>query len=138
MLKSSSLLLAVFVCISVQAQQPPMPPKPPTIAERMAHVKQTLGKEVQLSEAEWKKVELVYQQFFKKMDAAIQQTPPKEMPPPPPPPVRKEVMDKLVQERDAAVQKVLSATQFQQYAAVVKKMQPPRPPRAPKEPPPNE
>lgn len=137
MLKSSSILLAVFVCISVQAQQPPMPPKPPTVAERMAHVKQSLGKDVQLSEADWKKVESVYQQFFKKIDAAIQQAPPKEMPPPPPP-VKKEVMDKLVQERDAAVQKVLSATQFQQYAAAVKKMQPPRPPKAPKEPPPHE
>lgn len=131
------MLLAVFVCISVQAQQPPMPPKPPTVAERMAHVKQSLGKDVQLSEADWKKVESVYQQFFKKIDAAIQQAPPKEMPPPPPP-VKKEVMDKLVQERDAAVQKVLSATQFQQYAAAVKKMQPPRPPKAPKEPPPHE
>ena len=137
MLKSSSILLAVFVCISVQAQQPPMPPKPPTVAERMAHVKQSLGKDVQLSESDWKKVESVYQQFFKKIDAAIQQAPPKEMPPPPPP-VKKEVMDKLVQERDAAVQKVLSATQFQQYAAAVKKMQPPRPPKAPKEPPPHE
>lgn len=137
MLKSSSILLAVFVCISVQAQQPPMPPKPPTVAERMAHVKQSLGKDVQLSEADWKKVESVYQQFFKKIDAAIQQAPPKEMPPPPPP-VKKEVMDKLVQERDAAVQKVLSATQFQQYAASVKKIQPPRPPKAPKEPPPHE
>lgn len=137
MYKFISCLLVVFACVSIHAQKPPMPPKPPTAAERMAHVKQTLGKEVQLTEAEWKKVESVYQQFFKKIDAAIQQAPPKEMPPPPPP-VKKEVMDKLVQERDAAVQKVLSATQFQQYAAAVKKMQPPRPPRAPKEPPSNE
>lgn len=137
MLKSSSILLAVFICISVQAQQPPMPPKPPTVAERMAHVKQSLAKDVQLSEADWKKVESVYQQFFKKIDAAIQQAPPKEMPPPPPP-VKKEVMDKLVQERDAAVQKVLSAAQYQQYAAAVKKIQPPRPPKAPKDPPPHE
>ena len=125
-MKKSIILLSAFIAASVlvvNAQEPQKnehPHKPPTVEERLKHVKEVLAKDASLNEEKQKQVADVFKQFFAKAD---------KLNPPPPPPPNKEEMDKLVKERDAAVAKILTAEEFKRYQEAEKKLRPPHPPR---------
>jgi len=123
------VLLLLSVCIiaayTVQAQgsanEEPRR-KPPTVEERLKHLKEVMVKDASLNEEKQQKIAEVYKQFFIKADKLN----------PPPPPPNKEEMDKLVKERDDAVAKILNAEEFKRYKEAEKKLRPPHPPQ-PKE-----
>jgi len=123
-MKKSMILLSAFIAASVlvvNAQGPEKnepPHKPPTVEERLKHVKEVMDKDASLNEEKQKQVTDVFKQFFTKADKLN----------PPPPPPNKEEMDKLVKERDAAVAKILTAEEFKRYQEAEKKLRPPHPP----------
>ena len=124
-MKKKLVILALFVFAgigAINAQEHPKkegPRKPPTVEERMKHVKETLAKDASLSAEKQQKIMELFKQFFIKADKVA----------PPPPPPNKEEMDKLVKERDEAVAKVLTAEEFKRYKEAEKKLRPPHPPK---------
>ncbi len=124
-MKKKLVILAVLVfggigMINAQEHQKNEgPSKPPSVEERMKHVKETLAKDASLSAEKQQKVAELFKQFFIKADKVA----------PPPPPPNKEEMDKLVKERDEAVSKVLTAEEFKRYKEAEKKLRPPHPPK---------
>ena len=125
-MKKKLVILAVLVFGSIgminaqEHQKNEGPRKPPSVEERMKHVKETLAKDASLSAEKQQKVAELFKQFFIKAD---------KIAPPPPPPPSKEEMDKLVKERDEAVAKVLTAEEFKRYKEAEKKLRPPHPPK---------
>jgi len=124
-MKKKLLILAVLIIAGIgmiNAQEPKKnegPRKPPTVEERLKHVKETLAKDASLSAEKQQKIMELFKQFFVKADKIA----------PPPPPPSKEEMDKLVKERDEAVAKVLTAEEFKRYKEAEKKLRPPHPPK---------
>lgn len=136
MKKIASALLALGIVIVVKAQQPPsgQPPKPPSVEDRIKHTTEVLQNDVQLSSAQKAAVQSAFKNFFTAADQLRKDNPPP--PPPPPDPKVKAAMDKLVAERDEAVKKVLTAAQYEQYKAAMKKLHPGAPGGQPGPPPP--
>ena len=122
-MKKKLVILAVLVFGSIgminaqEHQKNEGPRKPPSVEERMKHVKETLAKDASLSADKQQKVMDLFKQFFIKADKVA------------PPPPNKEEMDKLVKERDEAVAKVLTAEEFKRYKEAEKKLRPPHPPK---------
>lgn len=114
----------VLFALVTHAQQPPAPPKPPSVEERLKRTNEVLQKEVQPTTVQKAAIETAYKKFFADADKLRKDNPP---PPPPPNPKMKEAMDKLVKERDEKVKKVLTAAQFEKYKEAAKKLQPPGP-----------
>jgi len=123
MMLSAFIVASLVVNAQGSAKQDP-PHKPPTVEERLKHLKEVMVKDASLNEEKQQKIAEVFKQFFIKAD--------KLNPPPPPPPPNKEEMDKLVKERDEAVAKILTAEEFKRYKEAEKKLRPPHPPQ-PKE-----
>ena len=113
--------------------QPPGPPQPPSIEERLKHTSEVLQKEMQLTNTQQQELTAAFKIFFQAEDKLRKDNPP--LPPPPPDPKVKEAMDKLVKERDEHVKKVLSEEQFKKYKEAADKMHPPHPPVKPGTPP---
>ncbi|MDZ4809252.1 MAG: hypothetical protein SGI96_13435 [Bacteroidota bacterium] len=116
----------VLFAIAVKAQQPPGPPKPPSIEERIKKTNEVLQKEIQLNAAQKTAIETAFKKFFTAEDKLRKDN----LPPPPPPldPKMKEAMDKLVKGRDEQVKKVLTDEQYKKYKEAAKKLHPPKPP----------
>lgn len=115
----------VLFTIAASAQEPP---KPPTVEDRLKRTNELFQKEFSLNSAQQKAIEAAFQVFFTGEDQLRKDNPPP--PPPPPNPKLKAAMDKLVNERDVQIMKVLSAEQFKQFKEAEKKMHPPPPPAA--------
>ena len=122
MMLSAFMVASLVVNAQGAAKQDP-PHKPPTVEERLKHLKEVMVKDASLNEEKQQKIAEVFKQFFIKAD---------KLNPPPPPPPNKEEMDKLVKERDEAVAKILTADEFKRYKEAEKKLRPPHPPQ-PKE-----
>ncbi|MDE3251967.1 MAG: hypothetical protein KGO92_04110 [Bacteroidota bacterium] len=126
-MKSKRLFTGIAFCCSVLFAKA-QPPKAPGIEERLAHVTGKLEKEIELTSVQKEKIKAAYQQFFASMeklrDKDGKQQPP---PPPPPPPADKAAVEKLSNERDAQIRKVLSAAQYAKYTEIEKTMRPPGP-----------
>ncbi len=125
MKKQIFMLIAIigFCYQSLNAQtnnEPPRPPKPPTIEERLKLVNEKIAKELTLTKEQKQKIEAAYKDFFTKTEELHKKMPP----PPPPPPLPKEVMDKLSGERDAEIKKVLTGDQFKKYMDIEKTLRP--------------
>ena len=124
-MKKVLLMLSAFILAGLtlhaqgSAKQEP-PHKPPTVEERLQHLKEVMVKDASLNEEKQQKVSEVFKQFFIKAD---------KLNPPPPPPPNKEEMDKLVKERDEAIAKILTADEFKKYKEAEKKLRPPHPPQ---------
>ena len=131
--------LVLFVIVAKAqptGQQPPAPPKPPSIEERIKRTNEILTKEVTLNANQQKAIETAFKKFFTDADKLRKDNPPP--PPPPPDPKVKAAMDKLVQQRDEEVKKVLSADQYKKYLEAAKKLHPPKPPGQNGPPPPQQ
>jgi len=118
------LLTVLLLCVltTIKAQQPLAPP---TIEERLKRTNEVLQQELQFSATQQKAIEAAFKNFFTAEDKFRKDNPPP--PPPPPDPKVKEVMDKLVKERDEAVKKILTAEQYKKYTEAAKKLHPPKP-----------
>ncbi len=115
--------LVVFV-ITIKAQSP-QPLKPPGVEERLKRTNEVLQQVVQPETSQKTAMEQAFKIFFTAEDKLK-----KNNPPPPPPPTDakvKEAMDKLVNERDESIKRILTEAQFQKYQLAVKKLQPPIP-----------
>ncbi len=112
--------LLLFAC-AANAQQ--LPPRPPSVEERLKRTNELLQNEVGPTTAQRNAMESVFKTFFIAEDKLRKDNPPP--PPPPPDPKVKEAMDKLVNDRDQSIKKILTGDQYQQYLEVVKKMHPP-------------
>jgi hypothetical protein len=117
----------LFLSIMIAKAQPPQPGKPPNPEERLKEVAEKIDKELKLSSTQKEKITKAYRDFFADMEKQRSKDGKPMPPPPPPPPVNKEVADKLSGERDAKIKAVLSAEQYQKYAALEKTMRPPMP-----------
>jgi hypothetical protein len=122
MKKQVSVVILLLIAFVIKAQEPP---KPPTIEERLKKTNEILQKEVQLNTSQQKEVEAAYKNFFEGIDKLHKENPPP--PPPPPDPKIKEAMDKLVKERDAKIEKILTPEQFKKYQEAAQKLHPPKP-----------
>ena len=125
--------MVVSLVVNAQGSAKQEPPKPPTVEERLKHLKEVMVKDASLNEEKQQKVAEVFKQFFVKADKIN----------PPPPQPNKEEMDKLVKERDEAVAKILTADEFKRYKEAEKKLRPPHPKEGgegapPPPPPPND
>ena len=113
--------LVVFV-ITIKAQSP-QPLKPPGVEERLKRTTEVLQQEVQTTTLQKTAMEQAFKIFFTAEDKLK-----KDNPPPPPTDAKvKEAMDKLVNERDESIKRILTEAQFQKYQLAVKKLQPPIP-----------
>lgn len=120
---AAGLVLFVIVAKAQPTGQPPH--QPPSIEERLKKTNEVLRNEVTLNATQQKAVEAAFKKFFAGADKLHKENPPP--PPPPPDPKVKAAMDKLVQERDEEVKKVLSADQYKKYLEATKKLHPPKP-----------
>jgi len=121
-----ALLLITGFCNHSLAQDQ-MPPKPPSVEDRINHLNDALQKSITITKDQQKKIDAIYKDFFVQMDKL-------HVPPPPPPPVddkgkpsRAEV-EKICRERDDQIQKILDAGQYSKYREVEKSLKPPPPP----------
>jgi hypothetical protein len=82
-------------------------------------------------------IEVAYRSFFTSADRLRKESQP---PPSPPDPKMKEKLDKLIEERDESIKKVLSDAQYKKYKEAIKKLKPPpnAPPNGQKPPPPRQ
>jgi hypothetical protein len=119
------VLFAIVTKAQPTGQQPPPLHQPPSVEERIKKTNEVLQKEVTLNAAQQKAIEAAFKKFFTDADKLHKENPPP--PPPPPDPKVKAAMDKLVQQRDDEVKKVLSADQYKKYLEAAKKLHPPRP-----------
>ena len=126
-----ALLLITGFCNHSLAQDQ-MPPKSLSVEDRIKHLNDALQKNLTITKDQQQKIDLVYKDFFVKMDKL--HVPP---PPPPPPPIddkgkpsRAEV-EKIFMERDDQIQKILDAGQYSKYREVEKSLKPPPPPAPP-------
>lgn len=115
----------VFFLNAAKAQQPPGPPTPPSIEERLKRTEELFQKEIQLSPAKQQELTAAFKIFFMAEDKLRKDNPPP--PPPPPDPKVKEAMDKLVKERDDKIKTILSEEQFKKFKEAEKQMHPPKP-----------
>lgn len=113
--------LALFVIVA--RAQPPAPPAPPSLEERLKKTNEVIQQEVKPTVAQKTAIESAFKTFFTAADKLRKNNPP----PPPPDPKVKEAMDKLVKERDESIKKILTETQYQKYKKAAKKLQPPKP-----------
>lgn len=113
-------LMLLFGSIASNAQ----PPKPPSIEERLKRTNEMMLKEVQTSAEQLVVIEKNFAAFFKKADKLRKDNPPPQ--PPPPDPTIKAALDKLAQERDDNIKKVLTPDQYKRYQAIVLRLEPPR------------
>lgn len=121
------IITTVYIAFAIitRAQQPPSPPKPPSIEERLQKTSEIIQKEVLVNANQKAAIEQAFKTFFTAADKLRKDNPPP--PPPPPDPKVKEAMDKLVKERDEAVKKILTETQYEKYKETAKKLHPPKP-----------
>jgi len=125
-MKKQILIVAMMVISSaIQAQEPPKHKGPPGMEERLKRTKEVMQKEVQPSVVQLQAMESTFKTFFTAADKLRRYNPPS--PPPPTDPKVKAAMNKLVQERDESIKKILTADQFTKYKTAAKKMQPHRP-----------
>ena len=115
---SAFMLAGLTVHAQGSAKQEP-PHKPPTVEERLKHLKEVMVKDASLNVEKQQEISEVFKQFFIKAD---------KLNPPPPPPNKAE-MDKLVKERDDAIAKILTADEFKRFKEAEKKLRPPHPPQ---------
>jgi hypothetical protein len=129
-MKTKLLSFAIATSLSGSfclAQPRPGEMMPPTVEEKMKRTNEVLQKEVQLSAEQKKVIEQSFKTFFTSEEKMRKENPP---PPPPPPPLTPEMkvaMDKLEQDRDETIKKVLTESQYLQYKEAVKKLHPPKP-----------
>jgi hypothetical protein len=112
--------LVLFVIVT--KAQPPQPPKPVNIEDRLKRTNEVLQQEVQPTAAQKTDIESAFKTFFAAADKLR-----KDNPPPPPDPKVKEAMDKLVKERDESIKKILTEAQYKNYKEAIKKLHPPKP-----------
>ena len=124
-MKKQFIAAAFVLFVIVVKGQPPGPPNPPSIEDRIKRTNEVIQKEVQPTDAQKAAIEQAYKTFFTAADKLRKDNPPP--PPPPPDPKVKEAMDKLVKERDESIKKILSDAQYQKYKEAAKKLQPPKP-----------
>ena len=144
MKKIVSCVLATVLSVSVSLAQHSKTPKPPTPEQHLKQLGEHLGKELSLSEVQKQNLVNAYESFFNKLHQSAGKELNEGTPPPPPPPVAKEVMDKLVQERNSELKSFLSKEQFEKFESLEKNRQdgkhipppPPLTPAAPGTPPP--
>src|SRR5689334_7474264 len=99
----TTLILLGFVLVT-RAQGPDQP-KPPSVEERLNHTTELIKKEITLTAEQQNALEHSFKVFFEAADKLHKENPPP--PPPPPDPKVKAALDKLIQERDASIQKAL-------------------------------
>ena len=120
--------LVVFV-ITIKAQSP-QPLKPPGVEERLKRTNEVLQQEVQTTTLQKTAMEQAFKIFFAAEDKLR-----KDNPPPTDTKV-KEAMDKLANERDETIKRVLTVAQYQKYQLAAKKLHPPIPGEAGRDDPP--
>ncbi|NCI47241.1 hypothetical protein [Sediminibacterium soli] len=130
-MKAVSGLVCVLLAATLQAQPPNGRPPGPTKKERLQHVSERFGRELQLTDAQKKKLVAAYAVFFDGMEVLRKKEGRPLPPPPPPPPADKAAFDKLVKTRDARVKAALSHAQYLQYLELEKKIRPPGPGQRP-------
>ena len=112
-------LFLLVVTFTIKAQQPPQR-IPPGIEERWRKTNEVLQKEVQPTTEQSKTIAVLFKSFFAAADKLRKDNPP-------PNPKVKEGIDKLVNDRDEKVKKILTVAQYGKYKAAIKKLQPPKP-----------
>jgi hypothetical protein len=121
-MKKLIVATGLVLFIAVTKAQPPQPPMPPSIEERLKRTNEVLQSDVKPTVTQKTTIESVFKTFFIAADKLG-----KENPPPPPDPKVKEVMNKLVKERDESVKKILTTSQYEKYKEAAKKLHPPKP-----------
>jgi hypothetical protein len=123
----TTLILLAFVLVT-RAQGPDQP-TPPGIEERLSHTNEIIKKEITLTPDQQNAIDHSFKVFFEAADKLHKENPPP--PPPPPDPKLKAALDKLIQERDASIQKALTPEQFEKFKEVEKKLHPDKKPGPP-------
>ena len=124
-MKKQFITAALVLFVIVTKSQPPNPPKPPSIEERLRKTNEVLKNDVQVTTAQQTKLQTVFKDFFTQADKVHKNHPPP--PPPPPDPKVKEAMDKLVKDRDEKIKAILTEEQFKKFKEAEKKLHPPPP-----------
>jgi len=128
MKKTIVALLLITGLTNFSQAQDQMPPKPPSVEDRIKHLNDALQKNLTITKDQQQKIDAIYKDFFVKMDKL-------HVPPPPPPPPADEKgkpsraeVEKICKERDDQIQKILDAGQYTKYREVEKSLKPPPPP----------
>ncbi len=123
-MKKIIFAIGLLLPVTILHAQPPHPPKPPGIEERINRTQEILQHEVQPTTAQQTAIATVFKTFFTAEDQLRKDNPP-PLPPPPDPKV-KAAMDQLAKERDAAIKKILTEAQYAKYQEAAKKLHPPK------------
>lgn len=110
--------ISIFLMFAVGAFSQP-PAGPPNKEERMTRTMEMLRKETGLSAQQEAKIRPVFNDFF------VQQ---EKLRPAGPPEARdRQAMDRIVQERDMKVKRILEKGQYEKYIRAMSKMRPQKP-----------
>ena len=122
--------IACFTAFLFFAAAYAQPPKLPTVEERLNKLNEVLQQEVKPNASQKMEIENIFKPFFAAADKLRKDNPPPaklSTPPFPPPANVRAAMQKLEEDRDESVKKLLTEVQYKKYKTAVDKLRPPHP-----------